>query len=89
MILESIMNIIYNIFDKLLIFHIPNLTDEVLGYFNQGFEYLIMGGSILANYTPLTYLLVLFGVVLALEIAVNLYHLIMWILKKIPFLGIE
>lgn len=89
MILESLMTIVYNVIDKLMILHIPALPDGVMGYIDTAFDYMATGAGILANYTPLGYLLTLFGVLLAVDVAIVLYHLVMWILRKIPMAGIS
>lgn len=89
MILESLLNLIYSIFDKLMILNIPDMPAEVQNYIDTMFSYLVAGAGILANYTPLSYLMILFGILLAVDMGIMLYHLVMWILKKIPVLGIE
>lgn len=89
MIIQLLLQLIYTIFDKLLILNIPQLPEQVQTYINSFFDYLVSGASILANYTPLSYLLVLFGVVLAVDIGINVYKFVMWILKKIPMIGVS
>ena len=89
MIIESLLNVILGYFDLVLIFEIPPLPDNVTGYIETFFGYLETGASILANYTPLTYLLVLFGIILAVDAAILIYHFVMWIIRKIPFLGMS
>lgn len=89
MIIEMLLNVLYTILNSLLILNIPQLPENVQGYLNTLFDYLVTGASILANYTPLSYLLVLFGVLLAVDTGIMLYHFVMWVLKKIPVLGIS
>lgn len=89
MILEMLLDVIYNILDLLLILDIPNMPTEALSYIDTAFDYLVAGAGVLANYTPLPYLLVLLGVVIAVDMGIMIYHFIMWIIKKIPMLGIE
>ena len=61
------------------------------GYKNSSdfMEYLQTGLQILAVYTHLEYLLVLIGIVVLIDAAMLIYHFVMWVLKKIPMLGIE
>lgn len=89
MIIEMLLDAFYNIMSTMLILDIPSMPAEAMEYINTAFEYLVAGAGILANYTPLTYLMVLFGVLLAVDVGIVLYHFIMWVIKKIPMLGIE
>lgn len=89
MIIEALLNLVYKWLDLLLFFEIPKLPQEVNGYINTLFDYLETGASLLANYTPLDYLLVLFGIILAVDAGILIYHFVMWIIKKIPMLGME
>lgn len=71
------------------LFDFPVIPDGVaviistaLGYFNRAIE-------IVACFCPLPLMYSLLGCVLAIELIEHSYYLIMWIAKKIPFLGIE
>lgn len=72
-----------------MFFEIPKLPPTVYEYVEQFFGYLEVGAGILANYVHLPYLMTLFTIILAVDGAILIYHLVMWILKKIPVLGIE
>lgn len=89
MILEMLLTLLKNLLNLLLVFKIPSLPDDALNYIETIFTYLESGASILANYTPLAYLLVLFGIIVAIDIAIGIYHFVMWILKKIPVISIS
>lgn len=89
MIIEMLLNVIKNLLNVLLFFEIPPLPEDVTGYIDTLFGYLETGASILSNYTPLSYLLVLFGIILAVDAAIIVYHFVMWILRKIPVAGIS
>lgn len=89
MIIELLLNLIKNLLNLLLVFKIPPLPDNVTGYIDMLFGYLETGASILANYTPLAYLLTLFGLIVAIDGAILIYHFVMWILKKIPMLSMS
>lgn len=89
MIIEMLLDMIYNVISTLMILNIPDLPESVHGYIDTAFEYIVAGAGIVANYTPLDYLMVLFGVLLAIDAGILVYHLVMWIIKKIPFLGME
>jgi len=87
--IELLLGLIYRLLDILLIFEIPPLPLEASTYINTLFNHLVSGASILANYTPLSYLLTLFGIIVAVDVGINIYKFVMWIIKKIPFLGVE
>ena len=90
MIIELLLNALYNIFKVLTLpINIPPMPEQASQYIEQFFDYIEMGAGILANYTPLGYLLTLFGVVIAVDIGIKLYHFVMWILRKIPMLGMS
>lgn len=50
---------------------------------------MVTGAGILANYTPLGYFMILFGVILAIDAGLVIYHFVMWIIRKIPMVGIS
>lgn len=90
MIIESLINGILNVFKFLTSgIDIPSMPAEVSSYIDQALEYLTAGAGILANYCHLNYLIVLFGIVIAVEAGILIYKLVIWVLKKIPMLGIE
>ncbi len=90
MIIEGLLNILYNVFSALTsAIDIPSMPPEVMEYLNKALEYISVGLQILAVYTPLQYLLTLFGIVVAIEVGLKIYHFVMWVLKKIPMLGVS
>ena len=90
MIIELLLDAVYNIFSFMTSpISIPSLPTEVHNYITSFFEYLEMGAGILANYTPFSYLMVLFGCIIAIDVGIKVYHFIMWVIKKIPMLGMS
>lgn len=90
MIIQMLLDALYNIFNFLTQpISIPPMPEEALSYIDTFFSYLTMGAGILANYTPLTYLIVLFAVILAADVGILLYHFVMWVIRKIPLAGIS
>lgn len=89
MIIEAILVAIYDIFDFLLVFSLPKLPTEVAGFINNIFDYMVAGAGIVANYTPLGYLMTLFGILLAVDAGLAIYHFVMWVIRKIPMLGVS
>lgn len=90
MIIELLLDVLYNVFKLLTTpINIPPMPEEALDYINQFFDYLTMGAGILANYTPFGYLMILLGVIIAVDIGILLYHFVMWIIRKIPMAGMS
>ncbi len=90
MIIEGLLNVLYNVFSALTsAISIPAMPADVATYLNNTLSYIKVGLQILAVYTPLSYLLTLFGIVVAIEVGIKIYHFVMWVLKKIPMLGVS
>ena len=90
MIIEALLSVLYTVFSALTSFiDIPSMPPEVAAVFQDFLQWLQVGLSILASYTHLSYLLVLFGIVMAVDIGISIYHFVMWVLKKIPILNIK
>ena len=90
MIIEALMQVVYKIFEILTLpIQIPALPEEINGVIDTVVGYLEMGLGILANYTDLGYLLILFGLVISVDVGVMLYKFVMWVLRKIPMLGMS
>lgn len=89
MLIETLMWVIYEILDLLLIFEIPDLPANVESYVTTLFDYLTTGGSILANYVPLGYLLSLLVIIIAVDTGIQIFKFVMWLIRKIPMLGMS
>lgn len=90
MIIELLLEALYGVFNVLTLpINIPPMPDGAMEYINQFFDYLVMGAGILANYTPFAYLMTLFGVIIAVDVGLMLYHFVMWIIRKIPMAGMS
>lgn len=90
MIIKLLIDLIYTVLSVLTMpINIPDLPSEVSSYVSTLIEYVGTGLGILSNYCHLNYLLTLFGIVIAVEVGVMLYKIVMFILKKIPMLGIS
>lgn len=89
MIIELLLDALYGIMSTLMVIEIPSLPTEVQGYIDTAFDYIVAGAGIVANYTPLDYLMILFGLLLAIDAGIMVYHFVMWIIKKIPMAGMS
>lgn len=90
MIIEGLLNILYNVFSALTsAINIPSMPEGVSAQINNFNQYLIVGLQILGTYVDLPYLLTLFKIVIAIEIGLKIYHFVIWVIKKIPMLGVS
>ena len=88
--LDMLLNSILTWFDDLLSgVNIGSLPEDLHKVLDIVFQCMSYGMSILANYTHLGYLLVLFGLIVSVDVALLVYKIVMWVLRKIPVLGIE
>lgn len=89
MIIELLLNAVYSLMNLLLVIEIPDLPNEIYGFIDQAFTYITSGAGIVANYTPFDYLMTLFFLLLAVDAGIMVYHFVMWIIRKIPMLGVK
>lgn len=90
MIIQAILTVIYNVFKVLTApIDIPSMPENVQSVMSEFLEWVQVGLQIVATYTHENYLLVLFGIVVAVDVGIMLYRFVMWVLKKIPMLGIS
>ena len=91
MIIESICNMIIKLLTTLLgVLHIPSIPEDIQSSVNTNIEYMILRASEMIDLViPYTVAKVLIGIVIAIELGVHIYHFVMWVLKKIPKLGIS
>lgn len=90
MIIEFILDIVYNLFSFLTTpINIPDLPSAVNTAIEQLFYYMSSGAGLVAAYTPFSYMRSLFIVVIAVDVGISLYKVVMWILRKIPVLGVK
>lgn len=90
MIIKALIELIIGVFRVLTLpISIPSMPDGVKEFIATALDYMTTGIAVLSNYCDINYLLVLFGVVIAVDVGISLYRLVMWVLRKIPMLGIE
>lgn len=90
MLIDFLIDILFGLIDFITSgLNIPAFPDEAISVINDVVQYLQLGLAILGNYTHLDYLLTLFGVIVAIDVAILSYKFIMWVLRKIPMLGIS
>lgn len=89
MIVNMLANAFLFLMDNLIWTDIPSFPEEVTEYINQFMSFVSAGAGIVANYIPLGYCITLFGIILAIDIGISVYHLVMWVLRKIPVASIN
>ena len=90
MIIEALLNVIAGFLAVLLYpLQLAQLPDNIADIMVTLLGYLADGVAIVAAYTHFTFLVVLFEIVIAIDILYTLYIIVMWILRKIPFLGVS
>lgn len=91
MIIESICNLFIKFFTSLLKFvNIPQIPQDVLQQVNETIDTIITRGSELIELVmPYTIARTLLLVVIAIELAIHIYHFVMWVIRKIPMVGMS
>lgn len=90
MIIKALLDLIYSVFSLLTApISIPGMPDEVKEFVATALDYIGTGIALLGNFTDIQYLLILFGITIAVDVGILLYKLVMWVIRKIPMLGIE
>lgn len=69
--------------------NIVSFPTPVLDLLYDVVSYLTFGLSFLNNYIDVPYFMSLFGIVVGMDVAFGIYDFVMWVLKKIPMLGVE
>ena len=90
MIIKLLLDLVYSIFNVLTLpINIPDLPTDINTVIATIIEYVGTGLAIFKNYTHLSYLLILFGVIVAVDVGVWLYKLVMFFVRKIPMLNVR
>ena len=92
MITEALMNVGMFLLDTLLNFLdlLPGMPDELVSVLDEFFDLIFTNGwSIACFVIPMDYALVLLPLVILVVNFERVYHLIMWVLRKIPIAGIK
>ncbi len=90
MIVNGLLNLLYSVFDILTLpIAIPGIPDGVKQILATALDYITSGVGILAQFFDMNYLFSLFSLIIIIEGAVLIYKFVMWVLKKIPMLGVK
>ena len=89
MIIEALLNVIYGLFNSILsTLNIPAFPDEARESIVR-YLYMLDNGSNLVGFVIPIDISIYFTIFFSLFAFEHLYPVIMWILRKIPMLGIE
>lgn len=69
--------------------YLPRFPDGFLDIMSDFASYTVTGVRVLGAYVDLSYLFLLFKYFIDIVLFYDLYLLVMWILRKIPLLGIK
>ena len=91
MIIESLLNAIFSVFETLFSsINIPGMpegmSDQVVGFFNDTLNY---AGSLISLFVPWSQVKIFFPILIVILSSEEIYKLVMWVLRKIPMLGIS
>lgn len=90
MILEGLLAIVQKLLETLLSpINIPDLPSDVSAVITKAMTYLLDGLGIFAAYTHYQFLMALLAIVIIIDAAMLVYKFVLWILRKIPAVGID
>lgn len=90
MIIESLCNKIFDLIYLVIgVFDVPPLPDETLNYLETATSLFQNGINLLNVFMPMNYMLICLGIIIGIDVAVMIYKLVMWIIRKIPMLNIS
>ena len=92
MLTEALINAGMFLFDVILNFLdlLPDMPEEVVAVLDEFFDLIFTNGwSIACFVIPMDFALMLLPLVILVVNFERVYHLIMWVLRKIPMLGIK
>lgn len=91
MIIEALLNAIYAVLNVAFTpINIPGMPDgmseQITGFFNDTLNY---AGSLISLFIPWSQVKIFFPILIVILSAEEIYKLVMWVLRKIPMLGIS
>ena len=90
MIVESLIDALCSLLLSLFsVINIPEMPESVTSAVATATEYLATGYGILDNFVEMSVVGPLITAFLVIDVAYHVYIFVMWIVRKIPFLGIK
>ena len=84
--LSKVLDVIYSVFEFV---DIPPIPNDIYNKLNLGIDYIRDGLSVLGNYVDLSYVIFLFITIAVIDLTLVTLKFIIWILRKIPLLGVS
>jgi hypothetical protein len=84
--LSKVLDVIYSVFEFV---DIPSIPDDIYNKLNLGIDYIRDGLGVLGNYVDLSYVIFLFIIIAVIDLTLVTLKFIIWILRKIPLLGVS
>lgn len=91
MIIQSICDLFIKFFTTVLQFiNIPQIPEDIVSQVNSTIDTMIQRGSELIDlFLPYNIAKILLLIVIVIELAVVIYHFVLWVIKKIPLAGMS
>lgn len=91
MIIESLLNAIFSLFDTVFsVINIPSMPDgmpeQITNFLADLLSY---ASSLISLFIPWSQVRVFFPILIVILASEEIYKLVMWVLRKIPMLGIS
>lgn len=91
MIIEKICDLFIKFFTGALSFiHIPSVDSDLIARVDETLDVMIDSASAMIDLVlPYDVVKILLGIIIAIELGVEVYHFVMWVVRKIPMAGIS
>lgn len=83
------MGLVYFLFDIAIPGAASPVPPGVATYITMALDYIAEGTVLLSQFVDLGYLLILYTIILEVDLTIFGYRAVMWVFRKIPFLGIK
>lgn len=89
MIIEALMRVVFVLFEALFSgVNIASISESDLSYFHQYLDLVVDFGTSLVNlFIPFDFCQFLIGIVIAIELVIDIYQVVMWVYRKIPMVN--
>lgn len=67
----------------------PKVPTEILNTVDQFFDYLFTNCSIISFFLPIDFIKIILPLSILVSQSDKIYNIVIWLIKKIPFLGME
>lgn len=90
MLIKGLMELIYAIINIITTpFNIPQLPNYMTGVLDTLYGYVTNALNFISYFCSWDYIKTLLMIIVAIDVAIKLWNFALWVIKKIPMLGIE